>query len=375
LCIVTLRMTVADIEEFFNDWAPRWTAWERDNVGLQVGDRSRRVKRILVALDVTPEIVGEAIAKKAELIVSHHPLLFRPPSSITSSDAVGRMVLAMTENKIALFSAHTNLDFAREGVSFSLARALGLENIRFLVPLKDSLVKIAVFVPEAHVESVSDAMATAGAGVIGNYSSCAFRVKGTGTFRGSEVAKPFVGKAQHLETVEEIRLEMIAPRAKSNEVIAAMKLLHPYEEVAYDIYTLENTNPNFGMGALGELRQPTALRPFLTRTKKALSAESVRFVGDVRHRVRKVAVAGGSGSDLLNEAVAAKADVFVTADVRYHTFHDAKGRIALVDAGHWETEHPVLSTIESRLHEMIQRRGETVRVSVTDYSTNPTHCL
>lgn len=375
MCIVTLRMTVADIEEFFNDWAPRWTAWERDNVGLQVGDRSRRVKRILVALDVTPEIVGEAIAKKAELIVSHHPLLFRPPSSITSSDAVGRMVLAMTENKIALFSAHTNLDFAREGVSFSLARALGLENIRFLVPLKDSLVKIAVFVPEAHVESVSDAMATAGAGVIGNYSSCAFRVKGTGTFRGSEVAKPFVGKAQHLETVEEIRLEMIAPRAKSNEVIAAMKLLHPYEEVAYDIYTLENTNPNFGMGALGELRQPTALRPFLTRTKKALSAESVRFVGDVRHRVRKVAVAGGSGSDLLNEAVAAKADVFVTADVRYHTFHDAKGRIALVDAGHWETEHPVLSTIESRLHEMIQRRGETVRVSVTDYSTNPTHCL
>jgi len=375
LCIVTLRMTVADIEEFFNDWAPRWTAWERDNVGLQVGDRSRRVKRILVALDVTPEIVGEAIAKKAELIVSHHPLLFRPPSSITSSDAVGRMVLAMTENKIALFSAHTNLDFAREGVSFSLARALGLENIRFLVPLKDSLVKIAVFVPEAHVESVSDAMATAGGGVIGNYSSCAFRVKGTGTFRGSEVAKPFVGKAQHVETVEEIRLEMIAPRAKSNEVIAAMKLLHPYEEVAYDIYTLENTNPNFGMGALGELRQPTALRPFLTRTKKALSAESVRFVGDVRHRVRKVAVAGGSGSDLLNEAVAAKADVFVTADVRYHTFHDAKGRIALVDAGHWETEHPVLSTIESRLHEMIQRRGETVRVSVTDYSTNPTHCL
>jgi len=375
LCIVTLRMTVADIEEFFNDWAPRWTAWERDNVGLQVGDRSRRVKRILVALDVTPEIVGEAIAKKAELIVSHHPLLFRPPSSITSSDAVGRMVLAMTENKIALFSAHTNLDFAREGVSFSLARALGLEKIRFLVPLKDSLVKIAVFVPEAHVESVSNAMATAGAGVIGNYSSCAFRVKGTGTFRGSEEAKPFAGKAQHLETVEEFRLEMIAPRAKSNEVIAAMKLVHPYEEVAYDIYTLENTNPNFGMGALGELRQPTALRSFLTRTKKALSAESVRFVGDVRHRVRKVAVVGGSGSDLLNEAVAAKADVFVTADVRYHTFHDAKGRIALVDAGHWETEHPVLSTIESRLHEMIQRRGETVRVSVTDYSTNPTHCL
>jgi dinuclear metal center YbgI/SA1388 family protein len=368
-------MTVADIEEFFDDWAPRWTAWDRDNVGLQVGDRSRRVKRILVALDVTPEIVGEAIAKKAELIVSHHPLLFRPPSSITSSDAVGRMILAMTENKIALFSAHTNLDFAREGVSFSLARALGLENIRFLAPLKDSLVKIAVFVPEAHVEAVTDAMATAGAGAIGNYSSCAFRVKGTGTFRGSEEAKPSVGKAQHLETVEEFRLEMIAPRAKSNEVIAAMKSVHPYEEVAYDVYTLENTNPNFGMGALGELRQPTALRFFLTRIKKALSAESVRFVGDVHHRVRKVAVVGGSGSDLLNEAVAAKADVFVTADVRYHTFHDAKGRIALVDAGHWETEHPVLSSIESRLHEMIQRRGETVRVSVTDYSISPTHCL
>ncbi len=368
-------MTVADFERFFDEWAPRWTAWERDNVGLQVGNRSRRVKNILVALEVTPEIISEAIAKKADLIVSHHPLLFRPTSSITSSDTVGKLVLTLAENKIALFSAHTNLDFARDGVSFSLARALGLENVRFLAPLKDSLVKIAVFVPEEYVEPVTAAMATAGAGVIGNYSSCSFRLKGTGTFRGGEQAKPFVGKPQKLETVEEVRLEIIAPRARVNDVIAAVKAVHPYEEVAYDVYALENTNPNFGMGALGELPKSMLLKSFITRVKKALSAESVRYVGDPGQRVRRVAVCGGSGSDLLHEAAAAGAEVFITADVRYHTFHDAKGRIALVDAGHWETEHSVLPAIERRLREAIRQAGDAVQVSITDHSTNPTHCL
>jgi dinuclear metal center YbgI/SA1388 family protein len=367
-------MTVAEIERFFEDWTPRWTAWERDNVGLQVGDRSKPVRKILVALDVTDEVIAEAVAKRVDLIISHHPLLFRPPSSITTSHAVGKKVLSLAEHRIALYSTHTNLDFARNGVSFALAKALGLTNIRFLSPLKDSLVKVTVFVPEAYADRVADAMAKAGAGVIGNYTSCSFRIKGTGTFRGTDEAKPFLGEAQRLEAVDEVRLEMILPRAKVQAVTAASKAVHPYEEMAYDVYTLENPNPNFGMGTLGELTKRVSLGSFLSKMKKALNAEAVRYVGNLRQSIRRVAVCGGSGSDLLEEAVAAEADVFVTADVRYHTFYDAKGRIALVDAGHWETEHVVLPSIEGQLRDAIRRSGNAIRVIVSQHSTNPTHC-
>ncbi|MBM4160821.1 MAG: Nif3-like dinuclear metal center hexameric protein [Ignavibacteria bacterium] len=366
-------MTVADIEKFFDIWAPRWAASERDNVGLQVGHRLRSVKRILVALDVTAEVVSEAARKKVDLIVSHHPLLFRPPSSITSSDRVGRLVLTLAQKKIAVFSAHTNLDSARDGVSFSLARVLGLQRIRFLAPLKDTLVKLAVFVPEGHAEGVTSAMTTAGAGVIGNYTSCSFRLKGTGTFRGAQDSKPFVGRALQLESVDEVRLEMIVPRARLRDVIAAMKSAHPYEEVAYDVYPLQNEDPNFGMGAIGELPRPVTLKSLLNRTKRRLNAEALRYVGHLNRRVRRVAVCGGSGSELLNEAIAAGADVFLTADIRYHAFHEAQDRIALVDAGHWETEHPALAAIERRLREFINQKGDKTQVFLSKYSTNPTH--
>jgi len=366
-------MTVADIEKFFDMWAPRWAALERDNVGLQVGDSLQSVKRILVTLDVTGEVVSEAERKKVDLIVSHHPLLFRPPSTITSSDRVGRLVLRLAQKKIAVFSAHTNLDSARDGVSFSLARVLGLRNIRFLTPLKDTLVKVAVFVPEEHVEKVTSAMATAGAGVIGNYTSCSFRLRGKGTFKGSQDTRPFVGKALQMEIVDEVRLEMLAPRATLPDVITAMKNAHPYEEVAYDVYPLQNADPNFGVGAIGELPRPLTLKALLNRAKKRLNAESLRYVGHLDRQVHRVAVCGGSGSELLNEAITAGADVFLTADVRYHAFHEARDRIALVDAGHWETEHTALPAIERRLREFINQTGDEVQVFLSQCSTNPTH--
>ncbi len=219
----------------------------------------QNVTKILVTLDVTNQTVAEAISRKAELIVSHHPLLFRPPSSITTSDTIGELILQLAEHKISLFSAHTNLDFTKGGVSFALAETLGLKNIRFLSPLKNSLSKIVVFIPEGHVEQVMHAMTHAGAGIIGKYSSCSFGSKGIGSFRGSSSSNPFKGKRQNLEFVNETRLEMIAPRARVNGVIAAMKAVHPYEEAAYDIYNVENPNPNFGMGAFGTLPKPQPL--------------------------------------------------------------------------------------------------------------------
>ncbi len=364
-------MKLADIEQFFETWAPRWTAWERDNVGIQVGRRSHTVRRVLVALDVTPEVIEEARKQKADTIVSHHPLLFRPPPSVSDTDSVGSMVLSLAEQKIALYSAHTNLDSAPDGVSFALARALGILKPRFLAPLKDSLVKIAVFVPESHVERVARAMSEAGAGIIGEYASCSFRLGGKGTFRGSASSRPFSGKPLQLEVVDETKLEMLVPRADVNAVVHAMKKEHPYEEVAYDLYTLENMNPNFGMGAIGELGKPTTLGLFLKKVKKALDVRSIRYTGAEQKKIGRVAVCGGAGTELLETAIASHADVLVTADVRYHAFHSAVDRIALVDAGHWETERLVLPVIADRLRACAAARNNDFYVTITKHITNP----
>ncbi|MEX1274483.1 MAG: Nif3-like dinuclear metal center hexameric protein [Bacteroidota bacterium] len=368
-------MTIADIEQFFETWAPSWTAWERDAIGLQVGDRERRIRRVLVALDVTREIVGEAIAKKADLIVSHHPLLFHPPSSITTGDETGRLVLMLAEKRIGVYSAHTNLDFTRGGVSFALAEALGLHEIEFLSPLKDTLAKIAVFVPSGYVDAVAEAMRKGGAGAIGHYDSCSFRIAGTGTFRGSASSNPFLGEKGKLETVDETRIEMIAPSANIPSIITNMKAVHPYEAVAYDVYPLQNGNPDHGMGAIGNLAKPMDLRSFLKGIRVALDAEAVRYTGRLNRRVQRIAVCGGSGSDLLPNALTAHADAFITADVKYHTFHSAGDRIVLIDAGHWETEHVILKPIAQRLKQYSRTSGESLEVFTTNLRTNPTHFL
>jgi len=370
-----MSLRVTNIVQIFEEWAPQWVAWEKDNVGLQVGDEHNKVTRILVTLDVTEQIVYEAIAQKAELIVSHHPLLFRPPSAMVASDPIGKVVLQLAEQKIALFSAHTNLDYAQGGVNFALAEKLGLKDIRFLTPLNNSLSKIVVFVPVGHVERMLSAMTHAGAGVLGKYSSCSFGSKGTGSFYGSPVSNPFLGKRRKLEFVDETRLEMIAPRDVVSDVIAAIKAVHPYEEPAYDIYFTENTNPNFGMGALGRLPKPQQLGYFLRSLKRILSVEALRFTGSLTHKIQNIAVCGGAGSDLLPEAITAKADALITADVRYHAFQKANNSIALIDAGHWETEHVILKPIAARLRSAARAAHEPLTVFITKHKTNPIKIL
>jgi dinuclear metal center YbgI/SA1388 family protein len=369
-----MSMTIADIAQVIESWAPTWTAWERDAVGLQVGDQRRTVSSVLVALDVTDPVIDEARRKKAELIVSHHPLLFHPARAISASTDVGRMILKLVASNIAVYSAHTNLDFTQHGVSFALAKKLGLTKVRFLSPLKGTRAKVVVFVPPTDVDRVAEAMAAAGAGVIGEYQSCTFRVHGTGTFRGSSETKPFIGKAGRLETTSEVRLEMIAPRARIEAIVAALKRVHPYEEVAYDVYPLDNEDPNYGMGAIGELPKRQTLKTFLQQTKRALKAEALRYTGDLQRLVKTIAVCGGSGSDLLPVALQADADVLVTADVRYHTFH-AAGALALVDAGHWETEQVILEPLAERLRHAARERQDRLHVFVTRNSTNPTHYI
>ncbi|MBN1397481.1 MAG: Nif3-like dinuclear metal center hexameric protein [Bacteroidetes bacterium] len=366
-----MSLSVNDIVSVLEEWAPKWAAWEKDNAGLQVGSRRQSVKKVLISLDVTKQIINEAITKKADLIISHHPLLFRPPSSVTAGDAVGELILQLAEHRISVFSAHTNLDFTGGGVSFALAETLRLNNIRFLSPLKNTLSKIAVFIPEGHVDRVMQAMVKAGAGIIGKYASCSFGSKGIGSFISSQSSSPFIGKRNNLEFVNETRLEMTAPRGRLDQVITALKAVHPYEEVAYDIYNVENPNPNFGMGAIGTLPKPLPLGAFLKLVKQALGCRALRFTGKLSAKIQTVAVCGGSGSDLLPDAIASKADVFITADIKYHTFQTAAGRIALADAGHWETERVVLKNIAAKIRSIAKKNGASLSVLITKQNTNP----
>ena len=368
-------MQIVDIITSIETWAPTWAAWEKDNVGLQVGDPQRPVTRVLVALDVTEAVIEEAIAKKVELIVSHHPLLFRPPANISTQNPIGKLLLTLAEHHIAVYSSHTNLDFTKGGVSFSLAQELGLSNIQFLSPLRDTLAKIVVFVPEGHVNGVREAMANAGAGVIGEYDECSFAIPGKGSFRGSETSKPFIGNAGQIEFADEVRLEMLTPRARVNAIVNAMKKVHPYEEVAYDIHALLNPNPNFGMGAVGELSKPQSLPQFLKQIKRKLNLKAVKYSGTTSNSIQHVAVCGGAGSDLLQDAVRSGAEIFITADVRYHTFQSAANNIVLVDAGHYETEQVILKPLAECIQAAARAADSSLSVSITKQVTNPVNIV
>lgn len=364
-------MTVQDVREIMDAWAPPSIAWEGDNVGLQVGDPAMRVRGILVALDVTEGVIAEAGRRGANLIVSHHPLLFRPLRSLTPASPVARSVTALASRGIALFAAHTNLDFTRGGTSFALAGALGIEGADFLRKPYRLQSKVVTFVPPADADAVARAMSEAGAGIIGEYDQCSFRMEGTGTFRGGAASRPAVGTRGRHERVREVRLEMVAPRQAVPRVVRALVSAHPYEEPAYDIVALENVDRAYGMGVIGELPRRVSLARFLATVRRALGARAPRFAGDPRALVQKIAVCGGSGAALLDDAIASGADVYVTADVKYHAYHEADGRLALVDAGHYETEFPVVGAVAEHLRRAIAARGERAGVRTAARPTNP----
>ncbi len=369
----TQDMVVREIQNILELWAPRELSWQGDNVGLQVGSPGWQVRKILITLDVSEQVIEEAKKKQVNLIISHHPLIFTPIKSLLPENRVGSLIFNLVSNNIALLCAHTNLDFTHQGVSFVLAEKLGIANLRVLIPQSDILKKIVVFIPSNHVDGVLSAMSDAGAGVVGNYDTCSFQSKGSGTFRGLVGSKPFIGKTGSLEIVEEVRLEMITSSWKLPSVIKAMKTTHPYEEVAYDVISLDNKADIFGAGAIGELQSPESLETFLARVQGALHAPSLRYTGKLKSRIKKVAVCGGSGSDAIPAAISSGADAFVTADLKYHTFQDAENLIALIDAGHFETESPVVEKLVTYLKEQIQSCSENIPVLASKKMSNPVH--
>jgi dinuclear metal center YbgI/SA1388 family protein len=338
------RTTVGAVARAIEKWAPPALAESYDNPGLQVGRADHAVSRALIALDMTPQVLDEAIDLGCELIVTHHPLVFSPLKSLTNESYVSNLALRLAESGIALYSAHTNLDSARGGVSFALAEQLGLINVDFLMHKADAVVKLVTFLPEGSADAVRTALADAGCGQIGQYTECLFESSGTGHFKPGAGTDPAVGDAAGpAEKVDEIRLETEVARWLLPGVLAVLRDVHPYEEVPYDIYPVQQPFRNAGLGAVGELEKPISLRTFLEVVSNVLENPALRYAGDPDQMITRVAVCGGSGSKFLSAAKRAGADVFITADVTYHTFFDVLNvdgnpAIALIDPGHYESE-------------------------------------
>lgn len=365
--------TIANVTSALEAWAPPGSAQDYDNVGLQVGDAARTVETGLLALDATPEVLEEAKRRDADLIITHHPLLFRPLDGVTADGYVSSLALRLAEAGMALYSIHTNLDAAPGGVSFALAGRLGLSNIGFLDGYEETLYKLAVFVPEDAFDSVRQALADAGAGQIGDYEACAFAVEGTGFFKPGEGTDPHIGEAGGgVESAQERKLEVEVARWNLKPVMAALEGAHPYEEVAYDLYPVQQKNSRAGLGALGEFETPQPLPAFLDRVATRLEAGSLRYAGNDDATIERVAVCGGAGSDFIGTARSAGADAYVTADVSYHEFFevlspDGAPEMALIDPGHYETE----ALTEALLRDWLNEHFPSVSWQRTDTRTSP----
>ena len=364
-------MTCIEIIKYLEDWAPKEIAWQNDNAGIQVGRSNNKVKNIMLSLELTTDVVKQAILKNCNFIITHHPLIFQPIKKLNlNNEPNAKLIEKLIKNEITLFSAHTNLDFAKHGVSFQLAKKLGLQNISFLKNLKSNQFKVSVFVPETHIEKVASSIFSAGGGVIGEYSNCSFRSPGEGTFKGSSVSKPVVGSKQKYEKVNEVKLEILIDSWKLNNILSAIRTSHPYEEPAYDIYPLENYNSNFGAGAIGILENELSVSQTLSLILEKLGAKNLKYVLGNQSKIKKIAVCGGSGSDLLSDAINCGANAFVTADIKYHTFQSAQNKILLIDAGHYETEIHVLNELQRRLKKFVRMKNN-IKILKFNGNTNP----
>jgi dinuclear metal center YbgI/SA1388 family protein len=360
------------IINFIEQLVPRRLAEDWDNVGLQIGDRTQEIRGIVVALDLEPQVVDEALAVGANLIITHHPVIFKPLKNIRADLTQGKMILNIIKNDISVYCAHTNLDSAAQGVNQVLAELLKLEKIKVLNPDKaENLFKVVIFVPESHLEPVRSAMAEAGAGWIGNYSDCSFFVRGTGAFKATPGCSPFTGEVGTLEQTPEVRLETIVTEKQINKVVKAAIAAHPYEEAAYDVYPLANHVNELGLGRVGDLRSPVSLVDFMELVKNSLNVSTVKYTGDSHAIVRKIAVCGGSGAGLIHKAAFAGVDVLLTGDVKYHEAQEAKALgLNLVDAGHFATEYPVVLKLADLLANYCSEEGYGIPVHSAQMNTD-----
>ncbi|RSD27472.1 Nif3-like dinuclear metal center hexameric protein [Mesobacillus subterraneus] len=360
-----------EVVQLFEQFSPKAYAMEGDKIGLQIGGLNQSIENVLIALDVTEEVVEEAITKNVQLIIAHHPPIFRPLQKIATDTPAGRMIAKLIKHDIAVYAAHTNLDVARGGVNDLLANALGLKHPQVLVPTyEEKLKKLVVFVPETDADKVRDALGNAGAGAIGNYSHCSFSGAGEGRFLPGENTNPHIGMQGKLEAVREVRIETIFPQSIERKVIQAIIKAHPYEEVAYDVYRLENTGDQLGLGRIGQVEE-TTLAEYAKFVKDALGVDKVRVIGDLDSKIKKVAVLGGDGNKYYSQAKFRGADVYITGDIYYHTAHDAiMAGLNMIDPGH-NVEKIMKKGLAEVMDQLCKEKGFEVSFIPSEIETDP----
>ncbi|MDD2284450.1 MAG: Nif3-like dinuclear metal center hexameric protein [Paludibacter sp.] len=356
--------TVTDIIESF---APLVLQESYDNAGLLVGNPCMQVSGVLLCIDVTEAIIEEAIAINANLIIAHHPLIFSGLKKITGQNEVQRCVIKAIKHDIAIYVAHTNIDNVADGVNGIIANKIGLENRRVLQPKQGMLVKLVTFVPKLHVQRVREAIFEAGGGNIGNYDACSFNSEGYGSFRPNSNAHPFVGEKNKIYYEEEIKIEVILPDYIKNKVITSLIKTHPYEEPAYDVFPLLNEHQQIGSGLIGELKKAEDEMNFMLKIKNIFGGNTIRHTASTGKKIKKVALCGGAGSFLLQEAIRAEADIFISGDFKYHDFFDANKKIIVADVGHFETEQ----FTKELFFDIIRKKLPTFAVHISKINTNP----
>jgi dinuclear metal center YbgI/SA1388 family protein len=364
-------MQLKEIISVFEKAAPFFLQESYDNSGLQTGNPGMEISAALICLDVTEEVLSEAISLKANLIISHHPLIFNGIKSLTGRNSTERILIRALKEDIAILSVHTNFDSIAKGVSFKICEELKLNNLQVLDPMKSSLFKLVFFVPVEHAASVREKVFEAGAGVIGNYDMCSFNTTGDGSFRASENTSPFVGDKGKLHYEKEIRVETILPVSHINQVVSSLLKAHPYEEVAYDLYPLANENYSAGMGMTGILEEEMDEREFLELLKEKFKPGCIRHTNFLKRKIKKVAVCGGSGSFLLLKAIASGADVFVSGDFKYHQFFEAENKILIADIGHYESEQ----FTKELFYELLIKNYPKFALYLSAVNTNPINYL
>jgi dinuclear metal center YbgI/SA1388 family protein len=360
-------MQIKEILQHLEQWAPPVYQEGYDNSGLITGDRNQEVSGILISLDCTEPTIEEAIEKNCNLIIAHHPIVFKGLKSLTGKNYVERTIIKAIQNNIAIYATHTNLDHVSTGVNDYFAKKIGLINTRILAPKKGLLYKLETYVPATNLKEVQEALWKAGAGNIGNYSNCSFNHEGKGTFMANEKANPFVGKANELHTEDECKVEVIIEKHAVNSVLSALQNAHPYESVAYQLIPTENYHPNIGAGMIGELPEEKKWQDLFSELKKTFGIGAIKHTKPIHEKVKTIAICGGSGSFLLQNAKSAKADLFITGDFKYHEFFDAEDQIMIADIGHFESEH---LTIE-RIEEKIQEKNCSFAIYRSSINTNP----
>ncbi|MGB1042836.1 MAG: Nif3-like dinuclear metal center hexameric protein [Tenacibaculum sp.] len=364
-------MQIKDVTSYIEQLAPLSYAEDFDNVGLLIGDYATKVTGVLVTLDTLEETVDEAIAKNCNLIISFHPIIFSGLKRINGNSYVERVVLKAIQNNIAIYATHTALDNVNNGVSAKMCEVLGLENCKTLIPKKGIIKKLTTYVQKEKANDLRSKLFETGAGNIGNYDNCSFNLEGIGSFRGNEHSNPVIGKKGELMQEEETAISITFDSYLEGNILNALFKNHPYDEVAYEVITLNNSNQNVGMGMIGEFSSAMNEKDFLQFVKKTFKTDCVRHSQLLNKTIKKVAVLGGSGSFAIKNAIRAKADAYISADFKYHEFFSAEKRILLADVGHYESEQ----FTKNLLVDYLSKKFSTFAIILSEKSTNPIHYI